>query len=186
MSHPTARSDGRGDPRARPGRLEPVVITALYDSREAVDDALHRLHAAGVPRDLIEVVVSRDAADRFYRGLARAPGRETFRFAAIGGLVGLILSATLSLAIVAMPGWESPGAIAIVQLLGPNVGTVGGAALGALFGALRSRQPSRRHARAAENASAILLVVRAQSADDVPLLERILVESGGREVRMEP
>jgi hypothetical protein len=185
MTHPTAQPNVRSAGRVRPGRLEPLVITALYDSREVVDDALGRLHAAGVPRDLIEVVVSRDAAERFYRGRARAPGRETFRFAAIGGLVGLILSAAISIAIVAMPGWQSPGATAVVQLLGPNIGTVGGAAIGAVFGAMRTRRPNRRHARAAENASAILLLVRAQSDADTPALERILEDSGGRAVRVE-
>jgi hypothetical protein len=171
--------------RRRGGRLEPLVVTALYDSAESVDDALRRLHDAGVPRDLVEVVVSREAAERFYGRLARPPGREVFRYAAIGGIAGLILSAALSLTILALPGEAPPGGTAIVQLIGPNVGTVGGAAIGALIGAFRRRRPNRRHARAAEAASAILVAVRTRAEEEVAVLEQLLAASGGREVRVE-
>src|SRR5262245_50564993 len=107
--------------RASARRREPAVITALMSSSHAVDEGLRLLNEAGVPRDLVDVVVSREAADRFYRGAAQPPGREVFRYAAIGGLVGLLLSALLSFAIVAMPGFEAPGTTAFVQLLGPNI-----------------------------------------------------------------
>lgn len=83
------------------------------------------------------------------------------------------------------PGWESPGTTAIVQLLGPNIGAVGGATLGALFGAFRRRRPRRAYARAAENASAILLVVRTQSRSEVAPIEQVLTASGGRDIRVE-
>lgn len=181
MTHP----DGVAHTRRGPGRLEPVEITALYDSREAVDAALRRLHDAGVPRDLIEVVVSREAADRFYRGLARAPGREVVRYGGIGGIAGLVLASIISLGIIAMPGWHSPGTTAIVQLVGPNIGAVAGAALGALIGAFRHRRPSRRHARVAENAAGILLLVRIQANAELGPLQQILTASGGRDVRVE-
>jgi hypothetical protein len=49
--------------------------------------------------------------------------REVFKYGGIGGLVGLSLSALVSLGIVAMPGFAPPGIIAVVQLLGPNIGT---------------------------------------------------------------
>ena len=57
---------------------EPLVVTALFDSPDAVDRALDALYIAGVPRDLIDVVVSRVAAQRFYaeRGPGRLPARE--------------------------------------------------------------------------------------------------------------
>jgi hypothetical protein len=181
MSHPAVTAGVRG----KRGRLEPLVLTALYDTPAAVDAALRDLNAAGVPRDLIEVVVSRDAANRFYPGLAQAPGRETFRYAGLGALIGLIVAAALSLAIVAWPGWERPRTTAIVQLLGPNFGVIAGAALGALFGALRRRRPNRRHARAAADTSAILVVVRTRSQDQVAVVRRLLVESGGRDVTVE-
>jgi hypothetical protein len=184
MTHSTAEAGGHREDGSE-ARLEPLVITALFDSREAIDAALRRLHAAGVPRDLIEVVVSREASERFYGGRARTPRREVFRYAGIGGLAGLIIAAGLSLAIVAMPGWEPPATTAVVQLLGPNIGAVVGAALGALFGAFRRPKASRRHARAAESESAILLLVHARADAEVVPLEEILTSSGGRETRVE-
>ena len=66
-------------------RREPLVVTAFFLSPDAVDRALDALYVAGVPRDLMEVVVSRTAAAQFYGGggpgrrAARRPGRETFR-----------------------------------------------------------------------------------------------------------
>lgn len=181
MSHAGVRTDRRG----RRARLEPIVITALFDDRAAVDEAQRRLYEAGLPRDLIEVVVSRDAASRFYGGLVRSPGREVFRYAGIGGLVGLVLAALLSFVILALPGEEPPGAVAIVQLLGPNIGTVSGALIGAIYGAFHCRRPSARHDRAAEDASAILLVVRSRADADIPTLTRLIAESGGRDIHIE-
>jgi hypothetical protein len=158
------------------------MVTALFDARETVEDALRRLDDEGVPRDLVDVVVAREAADRFYRGIARRPRREVFKYGGIGGLVGLSLSALVSLGIVAMPGFAPPGVIAVVQLLGPNIGTVAGAALGALFGTFHRQRLDRRFARAAEQASAILLAVRTQSSGDAATLERIIAGAGGRYV----
>jgi hypothetical protein len=108
-----------------------------------------------------------------------------FRYAGIGGLTGLLIAATLSLVIIALPGEAPPGRTAIVQLLGPNFGTVAGAALGALFGALRRRRPSRRYARAAEAASAILVAVRTREEVDLETLQAILGASGARDIRVE-
>jgi hypothetical protein len=62
---------------------------------------------------------------------------------------------------------------------------IAGAALGALFGALRRRRPNRRHARAGADTSAILVVVRTRSQDQLAVVRRLLVESGGRDVTVE-
>jgi hypothetical protein len=50
--------------RRKRGSLEPLVITALFDTSDAADEALRRLYSAGVPRDLIEIVVSRGGPGR--------------------------------------------------------------------------------------------------------------------------
>jgi hypothetical protein len=170
---------------SRRARVERVVVTALFDSADAVDRAMERLYNAGVPRDLIEVVVSRSAAERFYRGLARKPGREVFRYAGIGGLVGLILGATISLVMLALPGEVHQRTAALVQLLGPNFMTTGGAFLGALVGYFRRRRPRPYYARLAEAASAILVAVAARTEEQVEAVNHILAEAGGREPRVE-
>jgi hypothetical protein len=176
---------------------EPVTLTALFDAPEAVDRALDALYAAGTPRDLVEVVVSRDAAARFYgdgpgvgAGGRRArrprpPGRETFRYAGIGALVGFVTGVLVSLVLVAWPGIEAPGGLAAVALFGPNETTIGGAALGALVGAFRRQRPDPRFARAAEASGAIVLAVATRGGGESELVGGLLAGHGGRDVRVE-
>ena len=167
---------------------EPLTLTALFDSPDAVDHALDALYTAGTPRDLVEVVVSRQAAERFYgdaRTRPRRPGRETFRYAGIGGLVGFCVGVGLSLVMVALPGIDAPGGMAPVQLMGPNVGTVAGAALGAVVGVFRRQRPDARHARAAEASGAIVLAVATRGEHEATLLGGLLRAQGGRDLRVE-
>jgi hypothetical protein len=167
---------------------EPVTLTALFDGREAVDRAVDALYAAGIPRDLVEVVVSREAAARFYADAPRAPrrpGRETFRYAGIGGLIGFVTGVAIGLITVALPGVEAPGGMAPVQVFGPNMATVTGAAVGALIGYFRRQRPNPRHARAAEQTGAIVLAVAARSTEEARLLGEIVTTQGGRDVRVD-
>lgn len=172
-------------------RHAPLVVTALFTAPDAVDRALDALYAVGVPRDLMEVVVSRTAAAQFYGGGgpgrrgARAPGRETFRYAGAGALVGFVGGVLFSLVMLLWPGIDAPGGMAPVALFGPNVGTTAGAALGAIVGFTRRQRPDRRYARAAEARDAILLAVHARGSREAELLARIAVEHGGREPRVE-
>ena len=169
---------------------EPLTVTALFDDAGAVERALDALYTAGTPRDLIEVVVSRQAAERYYAGLPkrRAPrrqGRETWRFAGIGALVGFVGGVLLSLVMVAWPGIDAPGGHALVQIAGPNFGTMAGGAIGALIGAFRVQRPQARHARAAEAANAIVFAVTARDEGEAAVLSQLLVSQGGRDVRLE-
>ncbi|HEU4643512.1 MAG TPA: hypothetical protein VFS44_13730 [Gemmatimonadaceae bacterium] len=175
---------GTHAPRQREHR-EPVVVTAIFDSADAVDTALTRLYDAGVPRDLIEVVVSRTAADRFYRDARRVPDREVFRFAGIGGFIGLILGVTISLVILALPGEVRQRSTAIIQLIGPNFMTLGGALVGAIIGFFRRRQAPAHYARAAEASSGIVVAVAARHQTQVESVLDILTEAGGQKPRVE-
>ena len=176
------------DPRSRPGAHGPEegIVTALATDPAVVERMLDALYTAGVPRDLVEVVVSRDAARRYY-GAARVrrPGREAFRYAGIGGLVGFVGGVVLSLIMVAWPGIDAPGGLAIVQLAGPNFGTITGATVGAIIGWFRRQRPDARHARAAEAANAIVVSVTARGEEELARSERLLRESGGSDVRRE-
>jgi len=167
---------------------EPLTVTALFEGAAAVERALDALYTAGTPRDLVEVVVSREAARRYYadaRHAPRRPGRETWRFAGIGALTGFVAGVGISLVMVAWPGIDAPGGLAIVQLAGPNLGTMVGGALGALVGATRRSRPNPRYARAAEAANAIVLAVAARGDDEGALLAQLLAGQGGRDVRVE-
>lgn len=167
---------------------EPLTLTALFDDPGAVDRAVDALYAAGTPRDLVEVVVSREAAERFYADSPRAPrrpGRETFRYAGIGGLIGFIAGVAIGLVTVALPGIEAPGGMAPVQVFGPNMATVVGAAIGALIGYFRRQRPNPRHARAAEQSGAIVLAVAARSEEEARILGEIVTANGGRDARVQ-
>jgi hypothetical protein len=169
---------------------EPLDVTALFDDGDSVERVLDALYTAGTPRDLIEVVVSRDAAARYYAGATghRAPrqlGRETWSYAGAGALIGFVGGVLISLVMVAWPGIEAPGGLALVQLAGPNIGTVAGAGVGAVIGALRRRRPQPRHARAAEAANAIVVAVAARSEREAELLGQLLAGHGGHSVRLE-
>ena len=164
---------------------EPLMLSALFDDRHAVDRALDALYAAGTPRDLVEVVVSREAAARYYADALRAPrlpGRETFRYAGIGGLVGFIAGVFVGLVTVAMPGIASAGGMAPVQIMGPNMLTIAGAALGAAIGFFRHQTPDPRFARAAEESGAIVLAVWTRSEDEANALGRLITAQGARDL----
>ena len=172
-------------------RREPLVVTALFVSPDAVDRALDALYYAGVPRDLMEVVVSRTAAMQFYsaggpgRRGTRTPGRETFRYAGAGALLGFIGGLLFSLLMLLWPGIDAPGGMAPVALFGPNVGTTAGAAIGALVGLTRRQQPDPRYARAAEARDAILLAVHARDTREAEQLATVIAAHGGRQARVE-
>lgn len=170
--------------------LEPLDVTALFDDPAAVERALDALYTAGTPRDLIEVVVSREAAQRYYadaprRRAPRELGHETWSYAGGGALLGFSAGVVISLIMVAWPGIEAPGGLALVQLAGPNIGTVAGAAVGAVIGTFRRQHPKPRHARAAEAANAIVVAVSARSPREAELLGQLLDGLGGRQVRIE-
>jgi hypothetical protein len=167
---------------------EPLTVTALFDDRLAVDRTVDALYSAGTPRDLVEVVVSRAAAERFYadaeRGIRR-PGRETFRYAGIGGLLGFIVGVLIGLVMVALPGIQEAGSMALVQVFGPNMATIGGAAIGAIVGFLRRQRPNPRHARAAEESGAIVLAVATRSREEAHVLGDIIRAHGGHDLRVQ-
>jgi hypothetical protein len=167
---------------------EPLTVTALFDDRTAVDRAVDALYSAGTPRDLVEVVVSLAAAKRYYAGAERGirrPGRETFRYAGVGGLFGFIAGVFIGLVMVALPGIQEAGSMALVQVFGPNMATIGGAAIGAMVGFLRRQRPNPRHARAAEESGAIVLAVATRSRDEAHVLGDIIRAHGGRDVRVQ-
>ncbi len=167
------------------GRSKRIAVTGLFDTAEAVQGALEELVAAGLPRDLIEVVASPEAVERFYHGRALRSARDTFRWAGVGAIVGLLVGAAVSLALVALPGFRPPGLMAWVQLVGPNLATVTGAVLGAVYGWFRRRRPSPWHARLRDGDGRILVAAFAHGEPEVEVVVRILGDAGGAEVRTE-
>lgn len=166
---------------ARGGRKLALTkaASAFFDSTSGVDEALRRLSVAGVPRDLIEIAVSAEAAGHFYGRSARGSRRQTVRYAAIGGLVGLIAGSLLSLILIAIPGFNAPGITSLVQLIGPNVATIMGALIGALIGVFVQRLGPTAHRRVMSQPSSILIVVAWQDSKQAAGIVHLLREPEG-------
>lgn len=180
--HPPGDDGPHGpDPR----RARPHAASASFRDKDEIQNALEQLIRSGVPRDLIDVVVSPEAARRFYPDTARGPGNDALRFAGAGGLIGLVVGSVVSLALIMVPGFFDSGVIPYVQLIGPNFITVCGALIGALIGLFRSRRPNPRHARALEEPDSIIMVVTLRSRDEAEQVSRILTASGGAGARVE-
>jgi len=168
-----------------PRRPQPHSVSASFRSPEAVQAALEHLVRAGIPRDLVDVVVSPAAAEKFYPGRARERGRDSLRLAGVGGLVGLGIGSLVSLILLMLPGFADQGLTPYVQLIGPNFATVTGAMIGAIIGLFRRRRPDPRHSRAAAEPDAIIMVVTMRSREDAERTAKILARAGGAEPRIE-
>jgi hypothetical protein len=164
-------------------RSDTSEVSAFFTSTEAVDSAVRQITEAGLPRDLVEVVVAEPAAARFYPSSSRPLGHETIRYAGAGALIGLILGVIGSLILISLPSFFGPGPAAFVQLLGPNVATVSGAVIGALIGRFVPRPNADRHSRAGERPDEILVVARAPSETQARQVSELLAAGGGRFVR---
>jgi len=173
------RDDDSHGPDPRSPR--PHVATASFRDTDAVQLALEELIRMGVPRDLIDIVVSPEAAEEYYPKIARDPGSDALRFAGGGGLIGLIVGSIISLVLIMLPGFFDDGIIPYVQLIGPNFVTVLGAMVGALIGLLRHHRPDPRFERAAREPDSIIVVVTLRSEGEAERVTRILGEVGGNE-----
>ena len=170
--------------KLRKRRHDLATISGFLATPEAAETAVEVLTAGGIPRDLVEVIVSSTTDDRLYQGRARRLGTLALPYAGIGGLVGLLVSVILALQILVLPGFDLPEHLARVQLIGPNIGALGGAVAGALIGTLRRREPKGVYARAGER-DAILIVVLDRPAAEAPIVSRLLEELGTEDVRIE-
>lgn len=158
------------------------AVTALFDSANDVRATLALVEQCGIPRDLLDVAVSREAAERHYKGKVDRRRTEIVRYAGTGGLVGLVIAAVLSGAMLAWPGTRVGGQVA-VALLGPNVAVLVGALIGTLIGLLISPPLSESYARALEAGSPIVLIVRVRDEQEARRLADLLRNAGGRGIQ---
>lgn len=168
------------DPRRRLAH----VVTASYRDPDQIQAALEHLIRAGVPRDLVDVVVSPLAARRFYPASAGTLGNDAFRYAGAGGLLGLLVGSIISLVLIMLPGFFDKGIIPFVQLIGPNFVTVVGFMIGGAIGFFKRRPPNPHFARAAAEPEAIIMVVALRSREEAERIVQILARAGGNEPRI--
>jgi hypothetical protein len=133
-----------------------------------------------VPRDLIDVVVTEPAAERMYAGKRRAM-RPLWRFAGLGGILGLGGGAFVAFVLIAWPGFAAAGPFAYALLFTPMITTLVGATIGAVLSFLTKRKPSDWRLRIPPpDNNEILVVVRARGEEQVNHVLQVLAEQGGR------
>lgn len=160
-----------------------VSVSGFFDAEDKVERALLELTSThGVPRDLVEVLVSRRASRRFYGARALALGSQSFRFGAAGAIIGMLFASLLSFELVLFPGRDLPGVLPLVQLLGPNMGLVLGALAGALVGLFVKKRPRGPYRRVLER-DEILVVVHGRGASEARAIEEALERTGATAVR---
>lgn len=166
-------------------RRTQAVASAAFTDRDAVDRAMRDLLEAGIPRDLIEVATDAATAGRFFR---KGPGHRAYTllsYAGRGALIGIILSMILSLVLVFFVDIRYAGPLSIVQTLGPNVGTLAGAVIGALWGLVRP-MPAADYYRRVRQTGGILVIVHCKSHDQAERIVGRLGDLGGREPQVVP
>jgi hypothetical protein len=172
----------KGDEASTP---DSFTISGFFRSEQAIEQAMRDCLKRGMPRDLIDVAVSPEAAQRFYGGRASVNRDSWFSWTGRGALTGLIISALLSLAIVLLPGYDTSPVMAYVQLLGPDIGILLGAAAGAIYGWLKPGDMKPQMLRALHRDDAALLLVHLQPEDEARQIRDILLRHQAEQVEIE-
>lgn len=174
----TAENDVIDHPMQRRPPTTPVF--GYFATPDAVRLVLPSFARLGVPRDLIDVVVTQPAAERMYSGKRRAM-RPLWRFASIGGLLGLGGGAIVAFVLIAWPGFAEAGPFAYALLFAPMITIVVGALIGVIASFLTKRKPSDWRLRIPPPANdEILVVVRARGDEQIGLTLQVLQQQGGR------
>ena len=164
-------------PRARRPPVTPVY--AYFATPSDVKVVLPPLARLGVPRDFIDVVVTKTAADRMYAGKRRAMW-PLWRFASIGGLLGLGGGAIVAFVLIAWPGFAAAGPFSYALLFTPMITVAVGGLIGVIASFLTTRKPSDWRLRIPPpDNHEILVVVRARGDEQVGLVLQVLHEQGG-------
>lgn len=164
---------------------ESFTISGFFAQEQAVENTMLACLHRGVPRDLIDVAVSEKAAPHFFGGRAATNRDGWFSWTGRGALAGLLISAVLSLVIVLLPGFNPSKLMAMVQLLGPDIGIIVGAALGALYGWLKPDDIKPQLLRARERNDAVLMLVHLQPRNEAETIRSIFAQLGGEAIRVE-
>jgi hypothetical protein len=155
-----------------------LAISGFFTQPEQVDKALSACLSLGIPRDLIDVAISEKAADKYKQLKAKRNTDHWFAWTGRGALIGLLISIVLTLGIVSLKGYEISDSMALVQLLGPDIGIIVGAAIGALYGWFIESDNNVLMQRADERDDAMLFLVYLQPPSEAEKVRNILIQNG--------
>lgn len=161
------------------------TVSAFFISEQAINRAIMACLHRGIPRDLIDVAVSSKTSAKFYGGAA-GPNRDGwFSWTGRGALAGLLISSAIALVILLFAGYEASKPMAIIQLLGPDLGILIGAALGALYGWLKPGDTRPQMQRALNREDAALMLVHLQPVTEADEVRKVLEQHGSEHVLIE-
>jgi Na+/phosphate symporter len=156
------------------------VVSIVFDRREPLEGAIAGLMEAGIARDQIEIVTDPATAHREFHDTLRRLPPQILGDAGRGALIGLIATSALSALLVLVVPMSVTGPLTIVQALGPNVGTVAGAVIGALIGWIRHRTPSNLYCRVRQTGG-ILMLVHCRNTEQADRMLALLGPKGGHD-----
>jgi Na+/phosphate symporter len=156
------------------------VVSIVFDRRDPIEQAIADLMEAGIARDQIEVVTDPVTARREFKDTLRKIPPQVLADAGRGALFGLVASSLLSAFLVLVVPLSVTGPLTLVQALGPNVGTVGGAVVGAAVGLFRHRRPDDLYCRVRQTGG-ILMLVHCRDAEQAERMLALLQPRGGHD-----
>jgi hypothetical protein len=159
------------------------TVVGMFETRDAAEDAINRLQAAGFTRDQIGVAMRdhRESADVAERtGADDLSGEGATAGAVSGAGVGALIGLALAGSSVVLPGIGPVliGGPLVAGLTGAGVGAVSGGLIGGLIGAGIPEHEAKEYASRIESGH-ILVSVQCDEAL-VPRARQILVEEGAR------
>jgi hypothetical protein len=160
------------------------TVSGFFRDEDAIKNVMVECLHRGVPRDLLDVAVSPAASKHFFGGRAHIAKDLWFKWMGLGAFIGLVLSSLLTLAIIMIPGFNHSDLLAFVQLLGPDIGVIVGAALGGIYGLLKPGRIKKEMRRAALRSDAALLLIHLQPREEAEVLGDILRDYGGEEIEL--
>jgi len=161
-----------------------IAAFGIYGSREAVDEAVGALQAAGFRSADIAVLLPENdgTKDLAHEKHTKAP-EGTAAGAAIGGALGGILAGLIGASVIAIPGLGPLAAAGpvIAVLAGVGSGGVLGGIIGALVGLGTPEYEAKRYAGRIKWGG-LLLSVHCDNSDWARRAHQVLERTGGEEI----
>lgn len=151
------------------------TVTATFKTRQAVEDALYRLGAAGITEDQVSLLVTDETRGKsFVMDEGSKADEGAAAGATFGGIVGGILAAVLAAGTITVPGLNLvvTGGLA-AGLAGAGAGAATGGLIGMLIGAGIPEHEAKLYEDELKNGN-ILLAVHAESREQAKKVEDIL------------
>ncbi len=112
------------------------TVTAMFETRTAMEECLRKLELVGITENQIGVVMSDTTRGKYFKIESHSKADEGVAAGAtFGGIVGGVLTALLGVGTMAIPGLNMVVAGSIVAgLVGASVGAAAGGLAGGLIG----------------------------------------------------